>query len=97
MRDELRIYTVKPGMMAVWVAEWKDRIRPLRQKLGFEIVGPWIDETNNQFIWILRYGGPGSYDAADAAYYDSPERKALNPDPTRHLAETQHRRITPLE
>ncbi len=95
-QDELRIYTVKPGVMAIWVGEWKDRIRPLRQKFGFEIVGPWIDEKHNQFIWILRYHGPGTYEAANAAYYESAERQALDPDPARHLAKTEHRPIRPV-
>lgn len=96
VQDELRIYTVRPGAMTDWLSEWARLIRPLRLKYGFEILGPWIDEAENQFIWILRYDGPGSYEEANSAYYESAERKALNPDPARHLAKTEHRRIRPV-
>mgnify|MGYP001298871746 CR=1 FL=1 len=96
MQDELRIYSVKPGAMTDWVAEWTRLVRPLRLKYGFEVTGPWIDEEQNQFIWILRYHGSGTYEAANTAYYESPERKALNPDPARHLAKTENRPIRPV-
>jgi len=31
-------------------------------------------------VWVVSYDGP-DWDAAQRAYYDSPERKALDPDP----------------
>jgi len=95
--EELRIYTVRPGRMDDWVREWRAQIRPLREKLGFAIAGPWIAEKENQFIWILRHTGRGSFDAANTAYYESAERKAFDPDPARHLASTEHRRMTPVD
>jgi NIPSNAP len=96
-QDELRIYTVQPGKMQDWLGEWRARIRPLREKLGFQILGPWIVEKDNQFLWILRYTGRDSYETANAAYYKSPERKAFDPDPARHLAKTEYRLLTPVE
>ena len=96
MTAELRIYTVKAGRMQDWLREWKAGIRPLREKLGFKVVGPWLIEDENKFIWILQYAGPGTYEAANAGYYDSAERRALQPDPARHLATTETRAITPV-
>jgi hypothetical protein len=32
-------------------------------------------------VWIVSYDGPGGWEAASKAYYDSPERKAIDPDP----------------
>jgi len=46
-----------------------------------------VSEEASTFMWLLGYGGPGGVEAADAAYYDSPERAALDPDPARHIAE----------
>jgi hypothetical protein len=46
-----------------------------------------IDETN-QFVWIVEH--TGDFDVANARYYDSPERKALTPDPVRLLDKIEH-------
>ncbi len=86
---QLRIYTIKPGEMASWISEWKSLIAPLRRKFGFEIVGAWtVDEE--RFVWVLHYDGPKPWDEAEAEYYASPERKAIDPDPARHLDKTDH-------
>ena len=85
---QLRIYTIKPGEMAAWISEWKSLIAPLRRKFGFEVVGPWtVDEE--RFIWILRYDGPESWEEVDAEYYNSEERKAIDPDPARHIEKSE--------
>jgi hypothetical protein len=90
VEHELRLYTVKPGEMEEFVAEWKASILPLRRAFGFEVIGPWIARNEDLFVWILGYSGAEGFAAADAAYYDSEERKALDPNPARHLAKTQH-------
>jgi hypothetical protein len=35
------------------------------------------------------YSG-ADYEAANRAYYASPERQAVDPEPTRHLTNTEH-------
>lgn len=82
--------------MRDWLDEWSRLIRPLRLRYGFEIHGPWIDEEQNQFIWILHHDGPGTYEAANTAYYEAAERKAMSPDPARHLARIDHRPVRPV-
>jgi hypothetical protein len=83
---QLRDYAIKPGEMAEWVDEWRTRIAPLRRKHGFEVVGAWTVGGADRFVWILRYVGTKSWEQADSEYYESPERKAMNPDPARHVA-----------
>ena len=95
MEYRLRIYTVKAGAMPTWIDEWRRLVRPLREKLGFEVVGAWASEDEDTFVWLLGYDGPGGYEAANVAYYASPERAALDPDPARHLASTRELRVTP--
>jgi NIPSNAP len=97
MEYRLRIYEVKQGEMSAWVDEWSRLIRPLREKLGFQILGAWASEESNTFVWLLGYDGPGGYDDADLAYYSSPERAAIDPDPARHLAATQQLDVTPVD
>ena len=81
--------------MKDWLEEWSTKIRPLRERLGFQVVGAWTAE-GNEFIWILRYEGPDSWEAADAAYYRSPERKAIAPDPARLIERSETRMMTAI-
>jgi hypothetical protein len=82
---QVRVYEVKPGEMAEWLDEWRREIVPLRAKHGFNVVGAWADGEQNTFVSVMSYDGEGGYAAANAAYYESPERAALDPDPARHL------------
>ena len=91
---QLREYTVQPGEMAEWLEEWQTRIVPLRKQFGFRVIGAWTVEGTDQFVWILAYDGPTSWEEADADYYQSGERKAITPDPARHLLHTQVRMVT---
>jgi len=85
--SQLRIYRIKEGRMEEWLAGWKRGVLPLRRKLGFRIEGAWEVRGKDTFVWILTYDGPEGFEARDAAYYASPERKALKPDPAELIEE----------
>ena len=70
--------------MGAWLEEWHEHVRRLRLAQGFSVVGPWVGEDGETFVWIL--GHDDDFESADAAYYDSPERRALDPDPARHVS-----------
>jgi hypothetical protein len=93
MRYQLRLYRVKEGELDDWIAEWRDHVLPLRRAHGFEVLGPWIVRGENRFVWIV---GHEDFEAADEAYYKSPDRRAVEPDPVRHLAETQAWLMDPI-
>ena len=93
MQEQLRMYTIKPGEMEEWITEWRRLIAPLRRKQGFEVLGAWTVDDENQFVWILRYDGPKTWKEADDAYYASPERTAMQPDPARHIARAEQRML----
>ena len=86
MVTQLRIYTINRGEMEAFVKAWTDGVVPLRRKHGYTIEGAWILEKENKFVWIVTYSGPESWEAKEAAYYGSPERKAMRPDPAQHIA-----------
>ncbi len=67
--------------MEEWLDGWARGVLPLRRKFGFRIEGAWVVAGENRFIWILTYDGERGFEARDADYYASPERKALDPDP----------------
>ena len=93
---QLREYRVRPGQMPAWVDEWSRVIVPLRRRLGFEVLGAWALEDEGRFVWIIGYDGPRSWEEVDRAYYESAERKALDPNPARHLLETSARLMRPV-
>lgn len=85
VEQQLRMYTVKPGALGSFVEEWSEKVVPLRERHGFSVVGAWINQEENRFVWIVSYNGPGSFADRAAEYYEDPERVGIDPDPTRHL------------
>ena len=89
MLEQVRIYTINKGSLLQFAEEWNAKIRPLRERLGFKIVGAWTLEASNQFVWVQRYEGDKSWEEQDRAYFASDERKAMNPDPARLIARNE--------
>ena len=46
-------------------------------------------EGSDEFVWVIANDGSRTFEEADAAYYASPERVALDPDPARHLVDVR--------
>lgn len=91
MTTELRDYLIAEGRLDEWVEGWLRQVLPLRQKHGFSVDAAWIVEGENRFVWLLsREGDQQAFEAANLAYYDSPERKAIKPDPARLIIEQRH-------
>lgn len=89
-RSQFRDYQVKPGEMEDWLDEWRRKLYPIRTRRGFTIVAAWVIPESNRFLWIIRWDGTGSFEEADRSYYASSERKAVQPDPARHLEKADH-------
>ena len=54
----------------------------------------WIVPDGNRFIWILSYDGPDGFEARDAVYYDSPDRKSMTPDPASLIEKSENWFVT---
>jgi len=93
---QLRTYKIRPGELHRWVSEWRAQIRPLRERHGFKVVAAGVDETNGEFVWLIAHHGPGTFQEDDAAYYASPERRALDPDPARLILEARQAVLRPV-
>jgi hypothetical protein len=76
VEHQLRIYQVKDGRMDGWVELWRTEVLPLRRRFGFSVIGPWIVHDEDRFVWIV---GHDNFSEANAAFYTSPERSALEP------------------
>src|SRR4030088_2360566 len=91
---QLRHYEVRPGEMEELVSEWHSKILPLRLKFGFSLVGAWRI-GDERFVWILKWEHPNkTFEEAEKDYYNSDERKAIQPSPTRHLSHIETRIMT---
>jgi hypothetical protein len=89
---QLRIYTIEDGHLDEFIAAWTAGVLPLRRRFGFDVEA-WVARDQNQVIWLVGYHGPGSFADADAAYYASPERAAVDPDPAQWIAINETRRV----
>ena len=98
MATQLRDYLITEGSLEQWVSEWTEWIAPLRRELGFTIDAAWTIGDESRFVWLLSYPGDWpAFEAADRAYYESPARRRLDPNPARLIADQRHARLTPVE
>ena len=91
MQFQLREYRIEEGRLDDFVREWRELVLPLRVSMGFSVFGPWVEREGNRFVWVVGYDG--DIPAANEAYYTSPERAAMDPDPARLVAETREVRL----
>jgi len=95
MITQLRRYTINRGKMDEFLEAWKNGVLPLRTKAGFRVEGAWVVRERNEFVWVMTYDGD-DWEARDKAYYASPERAALNPDPALFIARADKWFVTPV-
>ena len=89
MATQLRDYHIAAGSLNQFVDVWLTKIVPIRRELGFTIERAWTVESESRFVWVISYPGDwDAFEAADRAYYASPARAAMDPDPAR-LIEAQ--------
>ena len=90
MATQLRDYRIRAGELDRFVDEWRTNVASIRQSLGFRIPAAWTAPEEDRFIWLLeREGDWDDFKEADEAYYASPARTSLDPDPARLIVE-QH-------
>jgi len=87
MRYQLRDYRITPGAMDRFLQAWTEGVVPLRERFGFRFFGVWANEETHRFVWII---GHDDFEQADQAYYSSPERTALDPDPAQWIEKAHH-------
>jgi hypothetical protein len=95
MVRQLRIYTINKGKLDEFIAGWTRFVHPLHLEHGFKIELAVKMEETNEFVWIVSYDGTmADWEAKQKAYYGSPERHAVSPDPAQHIAKTERWMIT---
>ncbi|MFD8071911.1 NIPSNAP family protein [Streptomyces sp. NPDC059718] len=92
---QLRTYTIKPEMLDAWLGLWHTEIVPLRRAHGFEIGLAWVDRERSQFVWLIAYDGEDGFAAANARYWDSPERVRMPLQPEDYLVGSEVHEVEP--
>jgi hypothetical protein len=95
MVTQLRLYTIQEGRLDDFIAAWRAGVYPLRTTMGYTIQA-WAVRERDEFVWLLSYDGPEPWEDMERAYYASPERKALDPDPVQYLVSTEQRFLEPV-
>ena len=85
-RSQLRIYTVDPATSEEWVGLFHSHIVPVREQYGFAVDASYLSEDGTRFIWVTSHDCPDGWEAAEAAYYDSPERGSLPFSPSDYIS-----------
>jgi hypothetical protein len=98
MATELRDYRITDGSLDQFVEEWRTHIAPLRRELGFTIERAWTVDADSRFVWLLSHpGGWEAFEAADRAYYASPQRTSLDPNPARLIEDQVISKLVEVE
>jgi len=77
---QLRRYDVAEGKMDEFLSIFP-AVVDARRSVGFAVVGAWANREDNTFVWIVSTDAPGGIDALAKAYYSSPLRAAITPEP----------------
>ena len=87
MAAQLRIYRLDPDRVDEFVELWREQIVPARKAAGFKVQGAWVSREEAGFAWIVGYSGPGTFEVADRAYYESEARRTIKPAPGDFIVE----------
>jgi hypothetical protein len=91
MKQQIRIYTINKNALEQFVTEWREKLVPLREKYGFRVLEAYTLPSTSQFVWTMAFDGTDAeWDSADKAYFASPERLAMQPDPGRLIARMEN-------
>lgn len=97
MLVQVRTYRIKPGQMEAFVALWRDHVVPARAAHGYEVLGAWNDPEDGTFVWVVSHAAPDGWDAAEKAYYDSPERNGLPQNPADLMDGAETKVLQPVD
>lgn len=96
MEYQIRRYKIASGAMDEFVELFETQLVPLRTRFGFRVESSWTLDETHEFMWIVSHDGADGFGAADAAYYSSPDRDAVTPDPLDYIEEVNTSMATRL-
>ena len=96
MLQQLRIYKIEQGKYDEFLQHWLTGVYPARQAFGWDIQA-WTVRETGELVWLLSLDCTlEEWQQQERIYYDSPERKSLNPDPGSYVVTKEERWIEAL-
>ena len=87
MLGEIRQYQINKGMVDGYLDVWNKQIFPNHKLYGIKIIGAWLDRSQNQLTWIRVFDNEEDRRVKLLeAYNHSPERTAVVPVASYHMA-----------
>ncbi len=93
---ELRIYTISRGMVEPWAKFHTGTLVPVLRKHGIGVEGSWVNEDNNQYIWIRTFNDAEDREVKLEAWRESPEWKSASDLVFTHLARLDIQAMRPV-
>ena len=93
---ELRIYTISRGMVEPWAKFHTGTLVPVLEQHGIGVEGSWINEDNNQYIWIRTFDDAEDREVKLEAWRESPEWKSAGDLVFTHLARLDIQAMRPV-
>jgi hypothetical protein len=83
LTDQLRVYDLRPGSLDKFLhAFWDSDMLQIRHEFGFVLAASWSVLGEDRFVWVVRHDGDAdAFARAEEAYYASPRRIQLDPNP----------------
>ena len=91
MISQLRIYTIKPGMMDEWLELFNQQLVPIHRDQELRLDGVWVNTEADEFVWIRSFKDEAEMEAKMDSYTASPARKAVGDLPGQYIAKTDVR------
>ncbi len=82
--------------MEPWVKFHTETSVPLHEKLGIKVEGSWVNEDNNQYIWIRTFDDAKDREIKLAAWLESPEWQSARDLVFTHLARLDIQAMRPV-
>jgi hypothetical protein len=77
MTLQLRRYALHPHLTDEFLS-WFPSLVPARAAFGFSVEHAYVDRAKHEFTWVVSHPGTiEEFQAAEAAWFSSPERDAL--------------------
>jgi hypothetical protein len=93
---QLRLYTINRGRLDDFAAAWRSGVYPLRTRMGYRIPFAAKIPATNQFVWLIAYDGPETFEKKEQEYYASSARTGMTPDPAQLIARPDTWPVTPV-
>jgi aspartate/glutamate racemase len=96
--SQLRIYRIRPGLMADWLPFFSEVLVPLHALVGIPVPAAWVNPDDpDEFVWIRQFESAESVAEQEQEFFSTPARLALGDVRSRWVESLQVRILRSVE